>query len=122
MVIEKIAEGMTLREIEASGGPKPSTVVCFKLSDEEFGKRYARAREISADVNFDHLVDIARDTPADGEAVQRSKLLIDAHKWRLAKMFPAKFGDKTQITGEGGGPVQFQAVATGVPRPDDAGG
>lgn len=116
-VIEKISAGMTLREIEAAGGPAPSTVVMSKLSDDAFAERYARAREVSADVNFDHLVDIARDTPADGEAVQKSKLLIDAHKWRLSKMFPAKFGDKIDHSVKGDMTIN---VSTGVPRPGDA--
>lgn len=120
-VIEGVADGLTLAEIHDDGGPKPSTVCQFAIRDREFGEQYALARKIGAQVGFDRLVKVAQDTPADSDHVQKSRLVIDAIKWRLSKQYPADYGDKTQITGDGGGPVKFQAVATGVPRPDAEG-
>lgn len=33
----------------------------------------------------------------NGEAVQRSKLRVDARKWALSKLLPKKYGDKIDV-------------------------
>lgn len=43
----------------------------------------------------------------DQEHINRSRLRVDARKWVAAKLLPKKYGEKTQITGDGGGPVTF---------------
>ena len=45
----------------------------------------------------------------NGEHVQRSKLRIDARKWKASKLAPQKYGDKvsTEVSGPDGGAVPF---------------
>jgi hypothetical protein len=43
-----------------------------------------------------------------GDAVERSRLAVDAMKWTLSKLLPKKYGDKLAIGGaEDLGPVQL---------------
>ena len=50
----------------------------------------------------------------DMAGIQRNKLRVDARKWVVCKLLPKIYGDKTAITGEGGGPLQ---IITSIPRP-----
>ena len=85
----------------------------------EFSQQYAHAREAQADKLAEEILLIADDgsndtyTDGDGncrtdaEAIQRSKLRVDARKWLASKMAPKKYGDKVAIGGADDlGPVQ----------------
>lgn len=87
----------------------------FQMIDEnaDLGKRYARACEARAESIFEDILDIADESNADlvvnekmqltinGEAVQRSKLKIDARKWMLSKLDPKKYGERQQVEHSG---------------------
>lgn len=77
-----------------------------------FSDRYAQACEIRAYEMFDELLEIADDGTndwmerngedaagwqANGEALQRSRLRVDARKWALSKIVPKTFGDKVEV-------------------------
>lgn len=93
----------------------PSQVTVYKwlLNNEDFAKKYARAREAQADVLAEQIIDIADDGSndftrdengkkiLDQEHVQRSKLRIDARKFIAAKLKPKKYGDKIDVTSDG---------------------
>lgn len=76
-------------------------------------KRYARACEARAESIFEDILEIADEANADltisekgqlivnGEAVQRSKLRVDARKWVLSKLDPKKYGEKQQLEHSG---------------------
>lgn len=76
-------------------------------------KRYARACEARAESIFEDIIEIADEANADliisekgnlvvnGEAVQRSKLRVDARKWVLSKLDPKKYGDRQQLEHSG---------------------
>ncbi|MEX3667997.1 hypothetical protein AB3X82_07315 [Paraburkholderia phenoliruptrix] len=87
--------------------------------------RYARAREAQADTLADEMLDIADDgrndwmerlgrddTPlgwtVNGEAVQRSRIRLDARKWLAGKIAPKKYGEKImqEVSGPDGGALQ----------------
>jgi len=87
--------------------------------DKDLGDRYARARELQAEFLADQILEIADDksgdevavfsgdeggpdaTRVDYENIQRSKLRVDARKWKASKLYPKRYGDKnsTEITG-----------------------
>jgi len=87
----------------------------YELIDQnkELAKRYARACEARAESIFEDILDIADESNADlvvnekmqltivGEAVQRSKLKIDARKWMLSKLDPKKYGERQQVEHSG---------------------
>lgn len=97
--------------------PNASTVHAWVLEDKEgFSKKYARARNIQAEVMFDEILEIADDGTndlmtitkghdsyniEDKEVTNRSKLRVDSRKWYLSKVLPKKFGDKLDLTSDG---------------------
>lgn len=73
-------------------------------SDEAFANQYARATDLRAEHEFDHMFEIA---DGKGDPV-RDRLRIDTRKWALARMNPRKYGDKVQV----GGAEDLPPVAT----------
>lgn len=81
--------------------------------DEAKRKQYARACELRAETIFEEIIEISDESNADltigekgnliidGEAVQRSRLRVDARKWYLSKLQPKKYGDKIDVTTDG---------------------
>lgn len=114
IVLDRISDGESLRSILQYASrdrlPSVSTFLGWVKVDEELQKHYARACEIRAEQIFEEIFEIADEANADleitedgkvkinGEAVQRSRLRIDARKWALSKMMPKKYGDKLDVT------------------------
>lgn len=118
-VLNRLAEGETLRAIcRDEGMPPESTVREWALDDREgFAARYARAREIGAYAMADEMLEIVDDGSNDwmerrrqngeteavlnAEHVQRSRLRADKRQWLLSKVLPKVFGDKLDVTSQG---------------------
>lgn len=118
-ICELIADGRSLRSICLDDDmPGKSTVFRWLGAEEAFRDQYARAREAQADALFDDIIDIADDGSNDwmerhdseggnigwrenGEALNRSKIRIDARKWMAGKLRPKVYGDKQQIEHSG---------------------
>lgn len=92
-----------------------------------------RARETQADAIFDEILDIADDGSNDwmekhdgeggnigwrenGEAIQRSRLRIDARKWMAGKLRPKVYGDKVEL--EHSGHLKVERVERVVKHPE----
>lgn len=107
----RIEEGEPLRRIlRSENAPMSQTVFYELLQDPVKNVRYARARDIYADVVAEEMLDIADSSNADvvgtdkfgnpivdGEAIQRSKLKVDTRKWLLSKLRPKKYGDRLEV-------------------------
>lgn len=123
-VLDRFMEGKSFRDFLGDGREEglPGITTFFKhLRDcEPFAKRYARAREFQADVEFEEIKEISDDGRNDwmevndpdnpgyrlnGEHVQRSRLRVDARKWRAAKMANGKYGDKLEVAGSQESPL-----------------
>ncbi len=112
-ICERLIEGESLRAICADDGmPNRATVFRWLDKNEEFHDQYARAREMQADGLFDEILEIADATANDwieaskaqaetwqvnNEAIQRSRLRIEARKWMASKLKPKKYGDKLEL-------------------------
>lgn len=110
--------------------PSPAAVYLWLNKHQEFVEMYTRAKEDSADVLAEEIIDIADDglndtyikAGRDGDDeevvnhdhINRSRLRVEARKWVAAKLKPRKYGDKItqEHSGPGGAPIQ---VVTGVP-------
>ncbi|MBX9609702.1 MAG: terminase small subunit protein [Gammaproteobacteria bacterium] len=85
---------------------------------KQFLDQYTLAREVQQEVNLDDVLDIADDGRNDwmerkdkdgnvlgyavnNEAIQRSKLRVDARLSIAAKMLPKKYGVKVDLTARG---------------------
>jgi hypothetical protein len=112
-ICERLAGGESLRTICADEGMPSAVSVGRWLADEsreEFRRQYARAREAQADYLADEILQIADDGRNDTyptengaavnhDAIQRSRLRVDARKWYAAKLAPKKYGEKMAIGG-----------------------
>lgn len=112
-----LADGRSLRSICLDEGMPHQSTVFRWLADEryeDFREQYARAREAQADALFDEILDIADDGSNDwmerrgddgenlgwkenGEALQRSKLRVDARKWMAGKLRPKVYGERQTV-------------------------
>ena len=86
-----------------------------KDTSKQYAESYARACEIRAEKLTDEILQIADGANADiigvdektgrpiinGEAINRSRLKIDARKWLAGKLAPKKYGDKIDVTSKG---------------------
>jgi hypothetical protein len=118
-ICSRIADGQSVREIARDDAmPAMSTIFAWLSKHSEFTEQYARAKEAQAEYLAEEILDIADDgsndwmerknkdgssyTVENGEAMQRSRLRVDARKWLLSKLLPKKYGDKIEQTLQGG--------------------
>lgn len=131
-ICDGIASGRSLRSLcDDEAMPSKSMVMRWLAKEEHssFREQYARARECQMDAMAEEILEIADDGTNDwmekshgedrawvqnGEAMQRSKLRLDARKWLMSKLAAKKYGDKimTVHTGADGGPVQTQQISS----------
>lgn len=120
VICDRLADGMTLREIcRGDGMPPESTVRMWATDDRDgFAARYARARELGYQAMADELMEIADDGTNDWmkrqmqdgstgdvenhEALARSRLRVDTRKWMLSKVLPKVYGDKLDLSSTDG--------------------
>ena len=125
-VLDRMAEGESLREVCADlkdqGCPSASYYVKLALKDSDFYQRYACAREMQCEAWADKIYHEATrnrigektkvcadgsEEVTTGDNVDRSRLVVDALKWTLAKLHPKRYGDKQalEVTGKDGAPL-----------------
>ena len=113
LICIRLAEGESLNKIcKEEGMPDKATVFRWLASDASFCDKYARARELQAETQFDELIDIVDQPPElsyvtdkNGELVEVKfdssyvawmKLRVDTRKWTAARMAPKKYGEQKQ--------------------------
>lgn len=135
LICERLAEGLTLLAVcRADDIPvAASTVRGWAIDpDHPFSAQYARAREVGYLQMADELAEIADDgrndfttkmlgevevSVVDHDVIARSRLRVDTRKWLLSKALPKIYGDKLELGGKDGGPVQAVIqIVSGVPR------
>jgi hypothetical protein len=114
-ICDRISKGETLSAIcREERMPSPSGVVDWVNEDRNgFAAKYVYARARQLEVWADEVASLADDDSEDEKnhmAVQRARLRVDARKWLLSKLLPHRYGDKVELTGAGGGPIQHQRI------------
>lgn len=94
----------------------PSSVFLWLSTHKYFSDKYTRAREVQAELLADEIIQIADDgtndymtitkgdheyNVEDKEVTNRSKLRVDARKWKASKLAPKKYGDKLELEHKG---------------------
>jgi hypothetical protein len=115
LICQRIVEGESLRAIcREEGMPAASTVFLWLDAHADFRSKYARARELQAELQVDEMTDIADDGTNDwmekrdadgtvigyrenGEALTRSKIRLEQRRWNAEKLLPKKYGSKMAI-------------------------
>jgi hypothetical protein len=125
IICSRLAMGETLNEIcKTDGMPDERRVREWAMDPEHpFAVHYDRARLVGyhrmADDLLLHADDKSKDWTeketkggskikvVDETAISRSRLQVDARKWLLSKMLPKIYGDKIEVGGKDGGPIQI---------------
>lgn len=97
MIFEDIADGTSLRKACSNAEVAPSSFLNVVINDKELFERYARARKAQAEWLFDTIGMIEDGTLAGKIDPQAAKVVIEARKWRLAKLHPKEYGEKKQV-------------------------
>jgi hypothetical protein len=119
-ICEGIVQGKSARRMCIEVGIGQTTLWQWLEDDIEFQKQYARAKDKGHDLMAEEILDIADEsandtktrqdgsTYIDNEAVQRSRLRVDARKWYLSKLAPKKYGEKVETvhSGDPANPIQ----------------
>ena len=126
-ICSKLADGLSVRKIAIELQIERATIRRWRDTNEEFRSQYAHAREEGMDVLVDEIIEIADDSSndtikiyndegeeigekANSEWINRSRLRVDARKWSASKIAPKVYGDKLELGGKGGGPIQFALI------------
>lgn len=76
---------------------KKAKIAVMTFLDNVDNVQYAHAREAQADVHFDGMSELEQQC-IDGEIdPQVYRVAMDTRKWRLARMRPAIYGDRSQL-------------------------
>lgn len=119
IIIDEMIEGNSLVSILKDNKELPRIRTVFNWLNKEsdyhdpiFLHNYAWAQEIRAEREFEEILKIADDQEGDvievegkeivnHNRINRSRLRVDARKWRISKMQPKKYGDKLDLTSGG---------------------
>ena len=82
---------------EQPGMPKPTTVFEWISKHQYFADKYARAREIQAEVQAQRAIS---DALCAGDP-QLGRLRFDARRWLASKLAPKKYGEKVEVENSG---------------------
>lgn len=110
-ICEQMIAGRDLLDICKDGDmPSRSSVYRWLNDYPEFEAQYARAREAMADLELRNLKQLADDCTE--ENVNSTRVKLNHHQWRLMKIAPRTYGDRTQtaLTGADGGPIRIAAT------------
>jgi hypothetical protein len=105
-VLERMSNGEILTAVAREYGFTHGAFYHRADSDEEFARRYARARERQAHAIASDVVRIV-DEEDDPEKAQIAKNKSEARKWLAARIDPANYGDrlKQEHSGPNGEPI-----------------
>lgn len=126
LFLERYSTGLNFEQASSGEGlPGPKVIRHWLIHDqkkhhhkaEEFRAAYQESRklgdQIRAEAAHDKVISLAEDTD-EGNAQSR-RVQIDAHKWSAKVHDPARYGDKTKISGDANAPLQI-IVETGIRR------
>jgi len=112
LICEKIAAGMSLRDIcSLENMPDKSTVFRWLYLSSEFKDLYACAREAQSEVYAQDMTDLADNCHLSPEAINKAKLQIDTRKWIASKLKPKKYGDNLTVKGDKDNPLQINIAS-----------
>lgn len=123
-VCELIENGQSLRsackEISLSRKTFYTFIDGEEMENVHRRNQYARACEERADAIVDEMLEIADEknadcylddegnTVIDGNAIQRSRLMVDTRKWLASKLKPKKYGEKIDVEQSGEITISFK--------------
>ena len=126
-ICTRIACGESMRRVSRTEGmPSLETMFSWLRKHSEFLDQYTIAKQESADVYAEEIIDIADDGTNDWmekearegnapgwtlnkEHIMRSRLRVESRKWLMMKLKPKKYGEKTHT--EHSGQVNYSELS-----------
>jgi hypothetical protein len=96
---QHISEGGSLGKFCKAHKVSAGKVIAWIAADETRGKRYVRAREASADLYAEEIVELS--DKATSKNYNAIRLQVDARKWAAAKLKPQRYGDRLDLNHSG---------------------
>jgi hypothetical protein len=107
-ICRRLADGESLRKLwEGADMPPRQTVLDWLTKHEDFRTRYARARELQADVMDDKVLEAADLAIAGKCDPHAAKVAIGAYQWRASKLAPKRYGDTLKLQGDAEAPLKM---------------
>lgn len=95
---DRLEAGESLKRIcEDSGMPDRETVRRWMKADESFAAECARAREDSADAEYEAMGEIEGRVLNGSLDPQAASVVLSNKRWRMEKLKPRVYGNKQQI-------------------------
>lgn len=100
IICARIGEGQSVkRAIKGIGYPTIAEFYAWLRESEEFRRQYWTARAAAADALVEEMLDLCDECEEDKDCVGKARLQIDTRKWIAAKLQPAKYGDRLDLSG-----------------------
>lgn len=98
-ICERLANSdVSLRQLCAKPGmPNDRTVRRWLVEHEGFARKYARARELQADVIFEDMGEVEQRVSARKMAPDAGRVVLWSKQWRAAKLASKKYGDRLAV-------------------------
>jgi hypothetical protein len=117
LVLSGMRSGLSAFNACKAAGVHQSTFNLWLNQDAALAAEYARAREDLLEKMASDILDIA-DRPVgsldngatDSGAVSDKKLQIDTRRWLLSKLYPKRYGDKLELSGDADNPLTIQRI------------
>lgn len=106
---DAIAEGVTLRRFCAELGVDRGSLRRWAALDAERKRQFDLAR-IEAATAFEELADEELENAKDPFQLAKAKERGYHWRWRAAMADPRRYGNRTEISGPGGGPIELDEV------------
>lgn len=101
-ICERLMQGRSLRQICADPEmPDRTTVVRWLAREEDFAAKYARARDVYADVMEEDMAEIEDRTLSGEIEPAAARVVLTSKQWRAAKLAPKKYGDRLDLNHSG---------------------
>jgi hypothetical protein len=123
LILLEIENGFAITNIcNRDGMPRLGTIYNWLDSDDDMKEAYLRASNVRSERIFEEILTIAdkqdKDVYLDKDGrevtdhnvVNRSRLQVDTRKWMLGKMNPRKYGEKLDVTSDGGKVQAIQII------------
>ena len=112
-ICDRIAGGQTLVDIckDPHIVVRPNTIRSWHHRNVDgFSERYVFARQEFGEYYAAKINEVCLMLELGMIKPSAARVMIDAYKWIASKLTPKIFGDKTQLVGDGGGPIAVDKV------------
>jgi len=105
---EEVASGGSIRSFASSLGLPLATITGWMQKHQIVREAYDQARSVRADLRAERIDEVADGALAGEHEVPAATLRIKADQWLARCERPGYYGDRTQVTGHGGGPIEVR--------------